>query len=118
MTAYRVHYRYKAWCNGERFDWQPGQVVDLSPAQADWANRDCAGVLSLVEPEPEPVRVVELVTPDGPQDVTEFVAGDATPVADEADTEQSEPDPVDAGVESTAEPEPLRRRAGRPRKPR
>lgn len=95
MTAFRVNRRYRAMYGQERFDWAPGQVVDLSPAQAEWANHDSAGVLSPVD-DPEPV--VEMH--DGGQrvDVTEHVTGPLTIVAGES-SEQDEPEPDVAAEE-------------------
>lgn len=62
MARFTVTGRYSAVCDGQRFGpWTGGESVELSDAEADWINRDCAGILEpadavvVADREAEPV---------------------------------------------------------------
>lgn len=105
MAAYVANHRYSDRVDGERFDFVPGQVVDLSPAVAERINRNSPGAVSPFVAEPEPVEPAS-------------APAASTPVVEES----VPPDPGGedlAGEDSEAsESEPVVPRRGRPRKVR
>lgn len=61
MGRYTVVRRYRSFTDGRWFGpFEPGAVVELSTADAEWVNRDSPGTLTpFVEPQPEPTPTPE-----------------------------------------------------------
>lgn len=53
MADYTVVHAYGARRDGRQFGpWQPGEVVDLDPADAEWVLRDSPGALEPADAAP------------------------------------------------------------------